>query len=64
MLRVWQCCGAEVFLWAAEFDNSKNFNRFLTTSVVDLDPYPDPHHFAGSGSLIFSMDPDPDPDQN
>ena len=23
MLRVWQCCGAEVFLWAAEFDNSK-----------------------------------------
>ena len=21
-----------------------------------------PHHFAGSGSIIFSMDPDPDPD--
>ena len=29
-------------------------------SVAD----PDPHHFAGSGSMIFSMDPDPNPDLN
>ena len=30
----------------------------LLTCVADLDPK-DPHHFAGSGSIIFSMDPDP-----
>ena len=30
-------------------------------SVADPDPdSKDPHHFAGSGSMIFSMDPDPD----
>ena len=39
--------------------------KFLTykvkNSVADPDPK-DPHHFAGSGSLIFSTDPDPKPD--
>ena len=34
------------------------------SSVADPDPDPKyPHHFAGSGSIIFSMYPDPDPDQ-
>ena len=33
----------------------------LLTSVVDPDPK-DPLNFAGSGSIIFSMDPDPDLD--
>ena len=28
-------------------------------SVADPDPK-DPHNFAGSGSIIFSIDPDPD----
>ena len=41
-----------VFIWAK-------------TSVADPEPDPkDPHHFAGSGSIIFFMDPDPDPDLN
>ena len=38
----------------------KNLPVTLKSSVADLDPDPkDPHHFAGTGSMIFSMDPDP-----
>ena len=33
----------------------------LLSSVADPDPK-NPHHFAGSGSILFFMDPDPDPD--
>ena len=36
---------------------------WVKTSIADPDPQ-DSHHFAGSRSIIFSMDPDPDPDLN
>ena len=39
------------------------FVTVVLTSVADMDPK-ETHHFAGSGSILFSMDPDPDPDQN
>ena len=38
---------------------TKNTSKLLLGSVADPDPK-DLHHFAGSGSIIFSMDPDPD----
>ena len=36
---------------------------FLYTIVKDPDPK-DLHHYGGSGSIKFSMDPNPDPDMN
>ena len=58
----------------ARSKSSRSFagiNFVFAAVLQNADPAPDPndpHHFAGSGSIIFSMDPDPyldpDPDHN
>ena len=57
------CC-KNVKLLSCVFSFSVKISNFLTHTNSVADPDLDikkQQHFAGSGSIIFSMDPDPDP---